>query len=590
MACLQLGSRSTRFEVPAATAAAFIAATPMGNTMCGSGKRTIEAVDVTAVHVVDRRGPVRPARCARQPSFHTDVMDGQPAHVTSLIHEHSIGSLEVKYDLSSRVVLGRGTCGAVRSVRNRMTNELFAMKTVKVTDLGSWEDVRNEIEMQKKLDHPNICKIIESFEDLNKSEVYIIMELCTGGSLVSRMTTHRHGYGESLAATFVEKMLSAVLYCHHHGVVHRDIKLDNMIYEDEREEAELKLIDFGFAKAVKPGDEVMFDHIGTPSYMAPELWTERQLPYDSSVDMWALGVATYMLLSGQRPFHHEDADEKARMISEDPLCFPNEHWGHISPDARDFCAALMRKNPQDRLGASEAVKHRWITTKSKLHQGDEPAVALDKHQDAVDSMLDFAEADDLKRLALEVIAFSTPPCKLEELRKLFQSMDTDDSGTLSFDEFRAAWAHHPEISLEQLHELFDKIDLAHNGEVNYTDFLAATVSSQKNICAPASINMAFNSLDKDGDGYITRKDLHMALEGIGEASLDKYLAHADAEGRVSLDAFNEYTSSASETNDTSVHGGGYSGPPTVGMSRSVSGASLPRSMSGTSLRSNASHN
>ena len=69
--------------------------------------------------------------------------------------------------------------------------------------------------------------------------------------------------------------------------------------------AELKLIDFGFASFVAPGKESMWDQIGTPSYMAPELWSDRAKEYDSSVDMWALGVVCYMLLSGKRPFHHQ---------------------------------------------------------------------------------------------------------------------------------------------------------------------------------------------------------------------------------------------------------------------------------------------
>merc|ERR1719478_335163 len=111
------------------------------------------------------------------------------------------------------------------------------------------EELRAEIETQRSLDHPNIVKIHESFEDSERRRIHIVMELCTGGSLVSRMK--EHGYGERAAAALVEKMLSAVLYCHRHGIVHRDIKLDNMLYEDSREDAELKLIDFGFASSVQ---------------------------------------------------------------------------------------------------------------------------------------------------------------------------------------------------------------------------------------------------------------------------------------------------------------------------------------------------
>ena len=177
----------------------------------------------------------------------------------------------------------------------------------------------------------------------------------------------------------IEKMLSAIIYCHHHGVVHRDIKLDNFIYEHEvclperstrthihgsstrvlpspyecfavslsscahahvyvwwlqGEDAELKLIDFGFACEIKPGKEAMWDQLGTPSYMAPELWMAEEGEYDSSVDMWALGVVTYMLLSGKRPFHHQNKREKARRIRQDPLRFPSPEWDRVSQEAK----------------------------------------------------------------------------------------------------------------------------------------------------------------------------------------------------------------------------------------------------------------
>lgn len=543
--------------------------------------------------VVARPAGVAAGTSSEPPSkrrYSSDIHADKPSHASSLVHEStSMGDFEKKYDLSGGTELGRGACGQVCTVRNRHTSDLFAMKTVSVTDMGSWDDLRNEIELQKGLDHPNICKILEAFEDKRNGEVFIIMEMCTGGSLVSRMRTHRNGYGEEAAATLVEKMLSAIMYCHHHGVVHRDIKLDNMIYEDEREDAELKLIDFGFAKGVQPGAEIMWDQLGTPSYMAPELWSERESAYDSSVDMWALGVVAYMLLSGQRPFHSADKREKARMIRHDPLRFPEKQWAHISQDAQEFCSALMKKKPSERLSASEAVKHPWITKRSQMHSGVDAASMLQRHEDIVESLQAFSEADDLKKLALEVIAFSTPPSKLEELRSVFQKIDIDDSGTIDLDEFKKAMAAY-NIPQDRLEYIFDKMDVSHNGEgarrrvpprppprpaaspcgahgdvaaswplhcdhcclaslcaalhpqavrsaVDYTEFLAATVSSQSNMVARGSIKAAFTTLDRDGDGYITLEDLHSALEGVPDAQLSTYLRHADESGRVSFQNF-----------------------------------------------------
>ena len=170
-------------------------------------------------------------------TFHSDVGNEESAFVGALAKQGSVKDFRSKYDLSQATELGHGACGSVVAVKRRDTGDLYAMKTVTLDSMGvdSFDELNIEIDLQKRLDHPNICKIIESFEDRKRGIMYIIMELCTGGSLVSRMKTHRKGYGERAAATLVEKMLSAIIYCHHHGVVHRDIKLDNMIYEHEGE-------------------------------------------------------------------------------------------------------------------------------------------------------------------------------------------------------------------------------------------------------------------------------------------------------------------------------------------------------------------
>ena len=125
----------------------------------------------------------------------------------------------------------------------------------------------------------------------------------------------------------------------------------------------------------------MWDQLGTPSYMAPELWSSEESEYDSSVDMWALGVVTYMLLSGKRPFHSQDKREKARMIRHDPLRFPSPDWDRVSQEAKDFCSALMQKKPRDRLAATSAKDHPWIKHASKLHQGTDAAHELARQEE-----------------------------------------------------------------------------------------------------------------------------------------------------------------------------------------------------------------
>ena len=163
----------------------------------------------------------------------------------------------------------------------------------------------------------------------------------TGGSLHKACQHHPHGFPEQEAKALVKRMLGAVLYLHHNGVVHRDIKVENFMFDRPGKDAQLKLCDFGFAAHVTPDHQMMKGRMGTPTYMAPELWADGTI-YDSKVDIWAVGVTAYLLLCGKRPFDHTNREEKKRMIIQDKLKFPSPSWDRISDDAKSFCEACKR--------------------------------------------------------------------------------------------------------------------------------------------------------------------------------------------------------------------------------------------------------
>lgn len=223
------------------------------------------------------------------------------------------------------------------------------------------------------------------------------------------------------------------------------------------------------------------------------------------------------------------------MIRKDPLRFPSPEWDRVSVEAKDFISSLMQKKPRDRLSATAAKDHPWIKHASRLHSGTDAAEELQRHQEIVESLEQFCEADDLKKLALEVIAFSTPPAKLHELRDLFVKIDVDDSGTISRDEFVKAMTS-TEVPLDRVEQMFRDMDIDHSGEVDYSEFLSATLSAQKH--STASLMGAFNTLDSDKDGFITHKDIVEALDGqMADSSIREMLQHADASGRVNFQVF-----------------------------------------------------
>jgi len=183
---------------------------------------------------------------------------------------------------------------------------------------------------------------------------------------------------------------------------------------------------------------------------------------------------------------------------------------------------------------------------SSVHaDGDTDGANAMARQSVVDSLEAFAEADDFKKLALEVIAFSTPPAKLKQLREMFIKIDVDDSGTISMDEFKKAMALHPEVPQDRVEQIYSQMDIDGSGEVDYSEFLSATMNAHSELAANAgSVMAAFTTLDKDKDGYITEADLEIALEGqVGKEAIKEMLSEekgvADSQGRVNYQTFKD---------------------------------------------------
>jgi serine/threonine protein kinase len=171
----------------------------------------------------------------------------------------------------------------------------YAMKSIhlsRVTDESFVSELKNEIGILKKLDHPHIVRAIETFEHQN--QIFIVMELCEGGDLYSR-----DPYTEEEAARVVNSVLNAVAYMHSRNVAHRDLKFENILFVNDSRTSEVKLIDFGLS-SVYVDNAQLTDGVGTIYTMAPEVLKGN---YSSSADLWSIGVIAYMLLSSQMPFY-----------------------------------------------------------------------------------------------------------------------------------------------------------------------------------------------------------------------------------------------------------------------------------------------
>ncbi|CAM9601238.1 unnamed protein product [Discosporangium mesarthrocarpum] len=219
--------------------------------------------------------------------------------------------------------IGHGSMGTVSRVRHLPTGSEYALKTIQLARISPKmvQEMRNEIDVLKRLDHPNIIRAIETFE--SKRRVYLVMELCTGGDL-----TRRGPYTETVAAHLI---LSAVSYMHDQGVSHRDLKLENVMYESHDPDAEIQVIDFGLSKIYLKHGKLMHEMVGTLYSMAPEVILGE---YDESCDMWSVGVMAFILLSGDMPFDCTTQKRLLKSIEAGHYEFRGRRWKKISMEAR----------------------------------------------------------------------------------------------------------------------------------------------------------------------------------------------------------------------------------------------------------------
>ncbi|XP_053408767.1 serine/threonine-protein kinase DCLK3-like isoform X5 [Mercenaria mercenaria] len=259
-----------------------------------------------------------------------------------------------KYELGR--TLGDGNFAIVRMSKMKATGVEYAMKVIDKPKLkGKEHMVENEIEIMKDCNHPNIVKLYEEYETVDK--IYLVMELVKGGDLFDAITQSVK-FGEVDAAHMVKDLCSALFYLHSRVIVHRDLKPENLLVHRNKDMTiSLKLADFGLAMDVK---EAIYTVCGTPTYVAPEILSE--IGYGLEVDMWAVGVISYILLCGFPPFRSPDRNqtELFEFIKAGEYEFLSPYWDNISSSAKDLIEHLLVVDKKRRYTAIDVLSHPWI--------------------------------------------------------------------------------------------------------------------------------------------------------------------------------------------------------------------------------------
>lgn len=457
----------------------------------------------------------------------------------------------------------------------------YACKTVLTSHIkkGQLEELMNEICIMRALDHPCIIRLYEVYQV--KRKLWLVMDLCTGGNLTSRKLN------EAEVTVVLEQILRGVAYLHRLDICHRDLKLENILYENSSANSSIRLIDFGLSQKYDQLRDGKEKAIGAAYTLSPEIASNTGR-YTQKSDIWSIGVIVWVLLAGDFPFLKE-MTELLDKEKKDKLVQANHRFGitwkgrDISQHAKDFVKSCLRREPNDRWSASQALEflqEKWIPalqekatkederiaayeeknpqlTKSgkkiiKKKAVDDPTTVLnkaiiskrrsnDEFNISMEGIKKFSEYSRLKKTILITMANTMDRNEVGHLRELFLLADTNNSGTITFTEFKDTIhkIQGSDTADEEIETLFSAIDHDQSGHVHYNEFVASLAESQ-GLMSMDRLADAFDRIDTTGKGYISHDDLKAVLgQNYSKEVVDTMIKEADFKknGKIDYDEF-----------------------------------------------------
>jgi len=319
--------------------------------------------------------------------------------------------------------LGSGAFSIVKKCIHKQTKKDYAAKVIDTQKMSTRElhKLDKEARICRMLKHPNIVRLHASISEGGSH--YLVFDLITGGELFEDIVAREY-YSEVDASHCIRQVLDALKHCHQTGIIHRDLKPENLLLASKEKGAVVKLADFGLAVEVTNDDPKWFGFAGTPGYLAPELL--RKEPYGKPVDLWATGVILYILLVGYPPFWDDDQNRLYEQIKAGNYEFPSPEWDTVTNEAKDLIRKLLKTNQLERITATDALRHPWISQSERI-------ASHIHRQQTVDAMKAWNARRKLKGAIITMIAsrnFSTRASisKTSKDVKPSNESEKDDSG------------------------------------------------------------------------------------------------------------------------------------------------------------------
>jgi len=463
--------------------------------------------------------------------------------------ESQIAETYIKSKYKFGKILGKGGSCSVVVAKDKTSKDKFAMKILSVDSRVNEDFWKKEQEILKLLDHPNILKLIECHKD--SRNFYIATELLEGGELFDRIIDDEYAITEKMAARYVKTMLLAIEHCHEKNIVHRDITPENFVFKTKDKESKMVLIDFGCALQVERNTEYK-DIVGTPYYLAPEVAAGDKYIRTGEVwmssDLWAIGVITYVLMTGRPPFNGISNAEILRNIIKQPLKFPEDV--KLSEAFTEFSLEILKKSPKRRMKLEDALKDPWV-------QGEKSSNERISGQ-VIKVLRQFNNQSKLKKAITKVLAQHMGKKSEKEVKVQFGLLDQDDNDKLCVDDLTILLMNlgYTEVKAkEEAAAIIAASDEDKSGFIEISEF--ASIYQRKLLSTNEEyIHTIFSVLDSDGNGQIDCAELAKVLSLTNdeeEEKIKEIIKEVDKNENGKID-FEEFRAAMLERNDFTGNG------------------------------------
>jgi len=456
----------------------------------------------------------------------------------------ALADVRTKYHVNSNE-LGHGHYGVVRKCMDRITNEYYAIKSIRKNKVKNIEVLKREISILKEVKHPHIIELVDVFED--PKYLHLVTELCTGGELFDRIIEKSQSleghYSEHDAALIIRDILDAIAYCHSKGIVHRDLKPENFLFSTKSEGAPIKIIDFGLSRH-NDANHAMKTKVGTPYYVAPEV---LRRDYTEGCDIWSIGVISYILLCGYPPFYGDNDAEIFNSVRSGQFDYPSPEWDEISNSAKQFVSLLLQIDPEMRPTALEGMDHPWITKHVPTSANDDanPSSSTDQKKILANqsvrgaSFQKYLAMQKLKKVALVTIAKHLSHEEVGTLEDIFRQVDQAGDGVMSLTEINDSILREklpPDIQAK-LVAVKEDLSLSDDDTLNWKAFLAATIDKNL-VMREDKIRFAFDHFfHSENKDYLTLADFESIFDGDTQGKELFNFLDTNGDGKVSYDDF-----------------------------------------------------